>query len=370
MQNIDLHFKDGKFRIMQITDIQEQARINPNTLRLMNAALDKAKPDFVVLTGDQVKGYALDLIGAGREKVEALIASICKPMTDRSIPFTATFGNHDDQCGVSNSEQFEIYKSLPGFVYDEGPGPGDEGTFCLSVDDKFLIYMFDTHSKDGFGGFGALHKNQVEWYKNTRDAYEEKTGAPVPSMAFQHIPTPEYFEVLKKSVPFDSKSVRAYGTHKNTWYTLDPFNSTLRDFLKETPATSVVNSGEIDAFLEKKEVRALFCGHDHNISLAADYKGMILGFTQSAGFSAYGPGLMRGARYIDIYPDGTFETNTLTYAELCGKPVEKKLTYSLYEMAPASVAGTITFLKEAGVLLGTAGTVFGAAKLYKYLKKK
>ena len=178
------------------------------------------------------------------------------------------------------------------------------------------------------------------------------------------------YRVLARHLPRRRRGVRAYGAHKNTWYTLDPFNSTLRDFLKETPATSVINSGEIDSFLEKREVKALFCGHDHSISLTADYNGIILGFTQSTGFSAYGPGLFRGARYIDIYSDGSFETNTLTYAELCGKPSEKKMTYVLYDMTPSSVAGTVTFFKETGVLLGATGAVLGAAKLYKYFKKK
>ena len=56
MQNRDLRFRDGNFRVLQFADIQEQYRVNPNTLKLMNADLDAAKPDFVVLTGDQIKG--------------------------------------------------------------------------------------------------------------------------------------------------------------------------------------------------------------------------------------------------------------------------------------------------------------------------
>ncbi len=364
MRSADLHFDSGCFRVMQIADIQEQYRTNPNTIRLIEAALDEAKPDLVILTGDQIKGYALDLIGGGKERVAAVIKNICRPMTARGIKFTATFGNHDSECGISNSEQFEIYKSLPGFVWSEGPGPGDEGTFCLSVDDKVLIYLFDTHAKDGAGGFGTLHKNQVEWYRQTRDSYEEKCGSPLPSFAFQHIPTPEFFEVLERAGRFSYGSVRAYGNFKNQWYKLNPHNvDSIRAFMRESPATSKINSGEVEAFLEKGEMKALLAGHNHNDSFLSDYKGIKLGFTQGCSFSAYGPSLDRGVRYLDIKPDGSFESSTLTYKLLLGDLKELKWKYALYEMAPVSIEGTKTFFREAGMVLGTVGAAVTGAVL-------
>lgn len=369
MQNRELVFNSGNFRVLQFADIQEQYRINPNTLKLMNAVIDAVKPDFTVLTGDQIKGYALDLLTDTRRRTNEVIRAVCEPMTSRNIPFTATFGNHDSQCGVSNAEQFEMYKALPGFTWDEGPGQGDEGTFCLSVEDKILIYMFDTHAKDGAGGFGALHKNQVEWYRKNRDSYAEQFGKPLPSFAFQHIPTPEFFEVLERVGRLSRGGIRAYGNFSNKWYKLNPHNvNSIRDFMGESPATSIINSGEIEAFLEKGEMRALFVGHNHNDSFMAQYKGMFLGFTQSCGFSAYGPGLLRGARYFDIKPDGSFETKTVTFAQLIGDIEDKKLTYALYEMAPVSIEGTKTFLREAGLVLGAAGAAIGGALLMKKRK--
>lgn len=355
--------------MVQLADIQEQHRINPNTMNLINAVLDSTKPDLVVLTGDQIKGYALDLLGdGGKERTAELIKRICAPIADRGIPFTATFGNHDSESGLSNAEQFEIYKQIPGFVWDEGPGAGDEGTFCLSVEDKFLIYMFDTHAKDGHGGFGALHPNQIEWYRSVRDSYEAAAGSTVPAIAFQHIPTPEFFDVIKRTRPLSRGSVRAYGPHKNQWYSLDPFNSGLRDFMRESPAPSHINSGEIDAFLEKKDVKALFVGHDHNNSFCAKYGDILLGFTQGCSFSAYGPGLDRGARYFDIKPDGSFETRTVTYRELLGEEVEKKLTYALYEISPVSIAGTKTAIRESLTAAAMVGTL--AYAIYKKGNKK
>ena len=51
-----LEFKDGKFRILMIADTQEGKRVNPDTLALINASLDEAKPDMVVYSGDQIWG--------------------------------------------------------------------------------------------------------------------------------------------------------------------------------------------------------------------------------------------------------------------------------------------------------------------------
>ena len=366
MQNIELKFRNGNFRIMQIADIQEQHRISPNTLRLINAALDEARPDLVVLTGDQLKGYSPNLIGSrGKENVKEVISRILEPMAMRNIPVAATFGNHDDQCGISNSEQFEIYKLCPAFVYSDAASLGDEGTYCLSVEDKYLIYLFDTHAKDGHGGFGALHKNQIEWYRNIRDSYEEKYGSPLPSMAFQHIPTPEFFDVLKKVRPFKPGSIRAYGTHKNTWYELDPHNSGINDFMRESPASSNINSGEVDAFLEKKEMKALFVGHDHNCSFVSKYKDIYLGFTQGCGFSVYGPNLDRGVRCIDLKPDGSFDTFTLTYRRLCPDELDDKLAYHLRKLAPVSISGYKTALRETGIVMGTAAAVMAALKFFR-----
>ena len=47
--------KNGKFKIMQITDIQEIYNVSPDTLKLLENAVEKEKPDLVIYTGDQIK---------------------------------------------------------------------------------------------------------------------------------------------------------------------------------------------------------------------------------------------------------------------------------------------------------------------------
>lgn len=362
MQNKELNFKNGKFRIMQIADTQEIPAVSPDTIKLICAALDAEKPDLVVFTGDQIKGYSSFFLGEkGKANAESTIKELLKPLEDRGIPFTMTFGNHDGEAALKKPEQFELYKSSPMFVYADAASEGDDATFCLNIGDKFLVYIFDTHSKAPNGGYSGVNAEQLEWYRTVRDSYE----TPIPSIVFQHIPTPEYFDVIKKVRRFTKGAVRAYGDHKNEFYTLDPQNSGLRDFMHESPAAPFENIGQIDAFLEKGEVLGVYVGHDHINSFVANYKGIDLGYTQGAGFNVYGPGYNRGVRILDIDENGTYETRTATFGELCGKDVDNKAKFVLYSYAPTSVSQVTTAVKEFAIVAGAVAAVAGIVKLIK-----
>ena len=66
MAGADMKFnKNGKFKIMQITDIQEIYNVSPDTLKLLENAVEKEKPDLVIYTGDQIKGYGVTYKGMG-----------------------------------------------------------------------------------------------------------------------------------------------------------------------------------------------------------------------------------------------------------------------------------------------------------------
>lgn len=359
MQNRELKFRNGKFKIMQIADTQEIPAVSPDTIKLINAAVEAEKPDLVVFTGDQIKGYSSFFLGKkGKKNVESTLKALIKPLEKHEIPFTMTFGNHDGEAALKKTGQFEIYKQSPMFVYSDAAADGDDATFCLSINDKFLIYLFDTHSRAENGGYSGVYAEQIEWYRSIRDSYE----TPLPSLVFQHIPTPEYFDVIKKVRRFTKGAVRAYGNHKNEFYTLDPYNSGLRDFMKESPAAPFENIGQVDAFLEKGEVLGLYVGHDHINSFVSNYKGIDLGYTQGAGFNVYGPGLDRGVRIFNIEESGRYETKTLTFGELCGKKVKNKAKFALYTYAPTSVSQVTTAVKEIAIVAGAAAGIAGTIK--------
>lgn len=75
-----LHFKNGKFKIMQITDTQEVFKVNPDTIKLISLALDREKPDFVIFTGDQIKGYSASFKRDTKRKITSTLEKLFEPV--------------------------------------------------------------------------------------------------------------------------------------------------------------------------------------------------------------------------------------------------------------------------------------------------
>ena len=355
--------KDKKFKIMQITDMQEIPAVSPDTTALIEAAVEAEKPDLVVYTGDQIKGYGVTYKGKGKELENAVAATIKKllePVTKRNIPFAVTFGNHDRQVGISNKDQFEhINKSLPNCIGEQAEGIDGGGTYCIPIKssdgsgkDAFCLYLFDSGTDAKGGGYEPFDTKIIEWYKKARDKLKEKNGSYIPSIVFQHIPLCEYYNVLKRVKKSHKGAIRAFRTHKNEYYVL---GDTCRkgDMLCEPPSIPNENTGEFDAISEKGDVMAVFVGHDHKNSFVGRYKNIDLGFTQSSGFNVYGNRTKRGVRIItlDENKPGEYETYTRTFEELVGTKVQKPVYDYLSSKMPETVDAAIPMIAKAvGIL--------------------
>lgn len=358
--------KDAPFKIMQITDMQEIPAVSPDTLALLNAALEAEKPDLVVYTGDQIKGYGVTYRGKGRELENAVLATVKKllePVTSRGIPFAVTFGNHDRQVGISNKDQFlHIYKKLPGCIGEQAEGIDGGGTCVIPIKasdgsdrDAACLYLFDSGTDAKGGGYEPFDKKIIEWYRKTRDSLRDKNGGFVPSLVFQHIPLCEYYNVLKRVKKGTKGAIRAFRTHKNEYYLL---GDTCRkgDMLCEPPSIPNENTGEFDALSEKGDVMAVFVGHDHKNSFVGRYGNIDLGFTQSSGFNVYGNRTKRGVRIITLREDspGSYETYTRTYEELVGTKVSRPVYDYLSSKAPETVDAAIPMITKALAVLAAA----------------
>lgn len=355
-----LRFNNGSFKIMQIADIQETKTPNPDTIKLLDLALERERPDLVVFTGDQIQGYSATFLGNLYDNVKECITVFLEPLTKRNIPFTFTFGNHDTQGGLGKKEQFEIYSSFPNFVETELRNPDDIASCCITVKDSkgekdaLAVYVIDSNAKEPDGTYSPVRSEQIEWYRSTRDAVS-KDGKYLPSIVFQHIPIPEFYEVINKVKPFSKGSIEDYKNNKHSFYALDKEMTDRGDFLGETPAIPKVNTGEFKAFKEKGDVFALFVGHDHNNSFYKEYDGITLGYTQGAGFNTYGPGDKRGVRVLTLKEDDiiSFETYTVQMRELCDFKPSCPVKHFILSSFPSSKAEAITkgvrFLGAVGV---------------------
>lgn len=375
---------DGKFRIMQIADIQDTQVTSRDTVEFISNALDKDKPDLVIFTGDQIKGYGISLLAGDRkENYRKAFSNFLKPVCDRNIPFTFVFGNHDDQAfGIDKSAQTDLYRSFKGCLAVEGDNniEGVANHVILLNNSKnekpiFGIYLIDSLSSTLDGKYAAVSKSQLDWYQSVRDyLYDENDENYIPSMLFQHIPMCEMWELLKEVPKGTKPCATGYSEHLGKFYDIN--EKTLIkgncDFLLETPATPSENTGEFDIVREKGDVIASFFGHDHNNSFVGKYKNMILGYTQGCGFNVYGPRLNRGVRVIDLDENNlnSFTTYTTLYKEFHSeKEINNKLKYILYSYAPSSVESVVPFVKRAATSLAVSLAVTGAIKIIKNKNK-
>lgn len=363
---------DHKFKIMQIADTQEIPAVSPDTLSLINNALDREKPDLVIFTGDQIKGYSKKF-KKDPVIIESTIDILVEPIAKRNIPFMVTYGNHDAQCGVDNRGQYKFYAKYDNFISGDLRNADDVGTADIqiysSTEDKpvFELYIIDSHgkAKDG-AGYAPVDKKQIEWYVSRREQLKAENGDYLPSLVFQHIPVPEFFDVIKK-VPKGTKgAVPAYGAHENEYFVLNDETIAEGGFMLESPASPDVNTGEFEAMSEKGDVLGIYVGHDHNNSFVVKYKGVDLGYTQGAGFNVYGPGENRGVRIFELDETAPreYKTHTATFKELCGTKIKTPAKEFIYKHAPTSPRAVKPILIKIGIGIAAIAAVYAAYKFF------
>lgn len=363
---------DHKFKIMQIADTQEIPAVSPDTLSLINNALDREKPDLVIFTGDQIKGYSKKF-KKDPAIIESTIDILVEPIAKRNIQFMVTYGNHDAQCGIDNRGQYKFYAKYDNFISGDLRNADDVGTADIqiysSTEDKpvFGLYIIDSHgkAKDG-AGYAPVDKEQIEWYVSRREQLKAENGDYLPSLVFQHIPVPEFFDVIKK-VPKGTKgAVPAYGAHENEYFVLNDETIAEGGFMLESPASPDVNTGEFEAMSEKGDVLGIYVGHDHNNSFVVKYKGVDLGYTQGAGFNVYGPGENRGVRIFELDETAPreYKTHTATFKELCGTKIKTPVKEFIYKHAPTSPRAVKPILIKVGIGIAAIAAVYAAYKFF------
>ena len=374
MYSQTLHFSDGRFKIMQVADIQELARVNPDSVKLVKLALEREKPDLAVFTGDQVYGLHPSFrLGDTRRKIAATLKAILTPFEEAGVPFAVTFGNHDDQCGIPNAEQAEIYAESPLYVGGDYRAAEDRGTYRVPLyggnGHAFDVYLIDSNGQESAtGAYLPVKEEQLEWFKAERAKTAAEDGKSVPALVFQHIPVPEYYDVLKR-VPRGTKgAIEAFRAHKNEFYTLPDEIAAQGGFLGESPAVPDVNSGEFDVLKADGSVLGLLVGHDHINSFVAEKDGVKLIYTQGCGFHVYGPKRQRGVRIVTLDESdlSRFDTCTVTFDELTDDRVSEPLNEFVLTHIPTSIEQVKKYFVPAAVggtlALGTAALVIKSRK--------
>lgn len=270
--------KDGKFKIVQFTDVHyiyNDAR-SAVSIERINQVLDEEQPDLVLFTGDVIYG----------KPAEEGMRTVLNLASKRKIPFGVTFGNHDDEQGLTRPELFKIIQSIPYNLTDSVAGIPGATNFILPVQSSdgkrnaAVLYGLDSHSYSrikGIGGYDYIKMDQIQWYKeNSKRFTAQNNNTPVPSFAFFHIALPEYNQAAS------SEEAILYGVRK------------------EKACAPQLNSGLFAAMKEMGDVKGVFVGHDHDDDYAVYWKGILLAYGRYTGGNTVYNHLSNGARVIEL----------------------------------------------------------------------
>ena len=359
---------DGHFRVLQLSDIQETSHVREDTMTLLRAALDEAKPNLVVLTGDQVKGYAVEFaLGENAERARTVVRKICLPMVERNIPFVVTYGNHDRQCGIGNDEQESWYKAIPGCLNGivaarEPKLYHGAGTLAVPVlshegeDVRLAVMVADSGAGSGSSGYEPFDPALTNWITGCAQQLAERVGHKVPCILYQHIPPVQVYDCLRDACEGEH-GVPGFRLHYRPGCTLVPIDDLrVSGGLREPVCSPDADTGEIAALTREGSTFAVYFGHDHKNTLVSHYGNIDLGYAPSAGFGSYGPGTMRAARLFsfDEQNAALYTTRLLTYAELVGSRTERPITDWTSERVPVSTEEAREMARPALPVLGAA----------------
>ena len=322
--------ENGEFRILHLTDCQDEYPAHEEMLQFIEHSIKKYEPDLVVLGGDNT------VDGDGEQ--EQAVAEIVKIFVENETYFTLVFGNHDREYGPKeeqinhNASLLSYYQKYGGkycLAYDQVPTLSGVATHNLPIMSSsnplkvaYNLYMFDSGTggytdENGNGGYECVYPDQIEWFKTTNKMYTTLNGGKViPSMAFQHIIVGEIMDVFykeKSEVLFSIESKFCNG--KEYDLTFADFSAIKDGMLTEPPCPGVENFGQFDALVEQGTV-AVFSGHDHVNTFTVELNGVDIVNTPGCTFNSYGQDYNRGGRLITLHEGETeYDSEVLLLAE-------------------------------------------------------
>lgn len=295
--------KDGKFRVLMMSDIQESATYDPRSLRSVCALLDETHPDLVIWGGDNCFGPEIHSLGDLRAFLDVFTA----PMEQRGIPWAHVFGNHDHDVPCDLDEQQALYEAYPMCVSGHTDRSVHGKTnFVLPIYNHtgervlFNVWGLDTNNvandlshllPDGdvfdqarltanalrVGRYDILRFDQLMWYWNTSLAIEQACGEKIPGLLCMHIAPPEF--AMASENPDACVKGGCYDEP------LDP---------------GCFNSGVFAAVLQRGDIRTIACAHTHMNDADMQYAGIRLCWDACAGYRCYGTDELRGGRLFEI----------------------------------------------------------------------
>ena len=317
VQLADLHIGVGENECLDEYPQKGDCHADPKTLHFVDTVLDIESPDFVVFSGDQIMG------DRSVQDSETALLKVLQPVISRSIPWAMIWGNHDDEGSLTRWQLSEMVSKLPFSTFQFSPYDTQDNTFGVGnyVQQVFskqdpkkslmTFYFLDSHKYSQnprvYSGYDWIKEAQWEYLEELYETELSKTFADKSkhiSMAFFHIPLPEYLNFESKQNPGQSNP--------------------LVGNVKEGVTAPKYNSGGLSV-LNKLGVKVTSCGHDHcnDYCLQDDSTGekIWLCYAGGAGEGGYG-GYGGTERRIRVYSLDPKTGSVFTWKRLNGSPEE------------------------------------------------
>ena len=283
---LELPYTDN-FRILQLTDTHIGDKDDQELhYKFMDLTIEEAHPNLIVVTGDVFtfasKGTALRFFNW---------------MDSHNIPWTLTWGNHDEQVYFSIDWVTDVltkYGHNCKFIDLQDDDVDGNANFAINLMNGtnlvHQVIMMDSnryHYGLDYNGYDYFHQNQIDWYSRLVDTTKTQYGN-YKSTMYYHIPLPEVDNA------FGEGNV-IYG-EKN-----------------ENTCPPKYNSGFFKVIHDAGSTKGMFFGHDHVNNFRAEYEGVLFAYGVKATNRIYYEDVMLGGQVIVIDNTGNFSVENPIY---------------------------------------------------------
>ena len=279
---LEVDYKDN-FKILQLTDIHLGDKDDKQLhYDFMDLTIKQANPDMIIVTGDL-------FTFASRNTAK----SFFNFLDSHNVPWTVTFGNHDEQCYFSvdwmtgylnNFGSHCVFKDIQD---DNVKGNANFAINLMqggNVFEQLIIMDSNRYHYGSYNGYDYFDQSQIDWYEELVN-HSKVGGNPVESLMFYHIPLPEVNDAYD------------YGVE----------NGSLSGEEREKTCPPDYNSGFFSKIVELGSTKAMFFGHDHVNNFRVTYQGVTFNYGVKSTDRIYYDEDMTGGELITLKNDHSLE---------------------------------------------------------------
>lgn len=267
--------RDGRFRILQITDLHTDKDGGAATWQAIGALVETERPNLLAVTGD--------IWCSDGEPLEApaRMAADLERLGALGVPWGFCWGNHD--WGLDMPAAWAEIADAPNSVTSLDAENGNYGLTVLEPETEepaWDVFFLNAHEE-------SLGAADLQWLDRTVRGLRDIRMHHVPAVAFFHIPL-MHFEQARREANYTGLA----GERVLYW----------GDDGRCAPAIAAVDC-----------VRACFVGHSHKNDYWFEDQGVVWAYGRAGGLGGYGGEIIeKGCKVIDLAP-GRISFETVAY---------------------------------------------------------